>query len=75
MCGPFSVSTRARVNIHTHTEMLLSRDPSNFPELTTSDHEIDYFNCVVVVVVAVVILCDQHSVTDENDQDFFSVRR
>jgi len=25
--------------------MLLSRDPSNFPELTTSDHEIDYFLC------------------------------
>jgi len=31
---------------HAPTEMLLSRGPSNFPELTTSDREIDYFERV-----------------------------
>lgn len=50
--------------------MLLSRDPSNFPELTTLDHEIDYFECLVVVV-----LFDQGAVaTGESDQDFFYSR-
>lgn len=41
--------------------MLLSRDPSNFLELSTSNHEIDYFECFVVV------LLDQHVAADEND--------
>lgn len=54
------------------TEMLLSRDPSNFPELTTSDHEIDYFQCASSRVVIIIYMCVRpRLVGDVNDQDFF----
>lgn len=49
MCGPY-------------TEMLLSRDPSNFPELTTSDHEIDYFLCASLLYSSLLyyVHCGRH---------------